>query len=506
MRSLKDAAGKLLGISKAFNELKAGLAPTGSVMGDKLNALYKPLWPALNKADVSVEDVAGATVFTTRDVVKELYVMSEEIRKKHQPNIKALKLDPDDGVKHARFCELKGKITMPQFQRGTPPYDKDGLFVLDSKGIPKEQRKLEIPVTITVPKEAMPSGGYPLVLYVHGSGGLDSEVVNRGPQTKKNGPRKKGEGPAFVLAPYGIATVSQAMPVNPQRIKTGNPFAYINFDNPAAFRDTFRQGVMELRLLIDAMLRLRIKPETLKGCDGISLPSGEITYRFSEKKLGATGQSMGGQYVNLLTPVEPRIQLAAPTGAGGFWSYFVYSNRISLFQPNIIRTIISAGENDKLLQVHPALQLLQMVWEPSDPLVYAKRVAQRPLPGFAPRHLFQPLGQKDSFFMEPLFDTMAASYGNQLAGKEIWPGTATRLKRIYGLNKGTFPLVNNRLNEKGIPYTGVAIQFAPDPYTGNGHYVAFNRPDVKTVYSCFFHSFFKTGKASVLEPGKTCPR
>src|SRR5262249_26173865 len=133
----------------------------------------------------------------------------------------------------------------------------------------------------------------------------------------------KGEGPAYVLAPFGLAMAGSALPVNPERLKDKNASetAYLNLNNLSAMRDTFRQGVIEQRLFLDALMTLTIDPATLGACTGISLPPGATAYKFDVQHVLGQGQSMGGMYTNLISAVEPRIKASLPTGAGGYWSH-----------------------------------------------------------------------------------------------------------------------------------------------------------------------------------------
>ena len=169
----------------------------------------------------------------------------------------------------------------------------------------------------------MPDGGYPLMIYFHGSGGLSSAAVDMGRSPTADAPGEKGKGPAWVVAPHGFAIAASALPVNPERLPGAAETAYLNFNNPAAFRDTFRQGVIEQRLFLAALRGLEIPPATLASCSGPTLPASATSYHFDPDKLVAQGQSMGGMYTNLISAVEPRIKASVPTGAGGYWTYFI---------------------------------------------------------------------------------------------------------------------------------------------------------------------------------------
>ena len=255
-RAFGDETGAALGVPLSIAQLRDGQAPPGT-HGATALALYAPLWSTLDDIGVARTQVAAATVFTTGDVVSDLAALSSAVLAGHGVDIDGLALDPADGATHPRFCELHGHVRFPQFQRGKPPYNTQGLFELDANGLPIVQREEDAPVVVTIPRSAMPPGGYPLVVYVHGSAGLSTQVVDRGPVTTPGGDPTPGEGPAHVLAAHGFAVAASAMPLNPERLPGAELRAYLNIRNLASYPDTFRQGTIEQRLLIDALARLQ---------------------------------------------------------------------------------------------------------------------------------------------------------------------------------------------------------------------------------------------------------
>ncbi|MGK7926669.1 MAG: hypothetical protein AB4290_15760 [Spirulina sp.] len=256
MRTLKDARGKLLRAPKSFKKLLSEGSPPDGVLGQKAKEQFAPLRRILREFNIPPGLVAAATVFTTGDPAGELNALSDGVRARYDLSIADLALDPDDGASHERFCELHATIGFPQFQRGTPPFDSDGLFEILPDGTLVEQRFETANVVITVPKTEMPADGYPLVFYFHGSNGLSTQVVDRGPILEPGGTEIPGLGPAHIVAERGFAAVASALPVNPERLPGAPDDAYQNLNNLAAYRDTFRQGTIEQRLLLDAIASL----------------------------------------------------------------------------------------------------------------------------------------------------------------------------------------------------------------------------------------------------------
>lgn len=503
LRRLKDAEGALLGVPLAMRQLLEGETPDGRD-GAAAAKLFEPVVPALKKAKVDIDDVAAVTVFTTGDVVADLFAITEKVRAAY-PDVKITGLAPDDddfGADHADFCELRGVINLPQFQQGPPPWDKEGTFAFDDAGAPIKQRDENVPLTITLPKGEMPKGGWPLMLYFHGSGGNSRDGVDSGP--KENGDeseRLPNLGPASVVAPLGLASAMSALPISPERVPGASDFAYLNLGNFAAFPDLFGQGVIEQRLFVDALLRLKIDPATVDACTGMSLPASETAHHFNNDELVALGLSMGGMYTNMVGAVEPRIRAVAPTGAGGYWSYFILKTEM-LPGAMLIGSLLGASEQIDFL--HPALQLAQTGWEWAEPFVFTPRLARRPLPSHPVRPIYQPVGEKDSYFSEPILDALALAYGNRQGGHEVfWPGLQEALSAEGRDGFIDYPVTDNLKSEDGTPYTGVVVPWKYNGY--NGHHVVFQVDEVKHQYGCFFTSFLKTGHATVVAPDGDCP-
>ncbi|RZO52743.1 MAG: hypothetical protein EVA89_31050 [Sandaracinaceae bacterium] len=495
-RGLNDAEGAPLDVPEALTQLAAGETPSGA-WGEAAAALYAPLFETLDTLDVPRDAVAAATVFTTGDVVADLRDLSERVLDAHAVTVDDLALDPGDGATHERYCELVGSVSQPQFQQGTPPFDTEGLFEIGADGLPVEQRREDTPIVITIPKGPMPEGGYPLMVYFHGSGGVAAQVVDRGP-APPGGPEARGLGPAHMIAAHGIASVGAALPLSPDRLPGAGAIEYLNFDNLAAFRDTFRQGVLEQRLLVRALASLEIDPAALEGCDGPALPPGETHYRFDTDAFVATGQSMGGMYTNMIGAVEPRFQALVPTGAGGFWSFFILETTlIEAAREGVGALLRTSGDN--LSHLHPAMHLLEIAWEAAEPMVYMPRLSRRPLPGLPTRPVYEPVGQGDSFFPVQLYDAIVVAYGHPQAGEVVWSSMQDALS-VVGLDGVIdYPVANNLEADDGTPYTGVVVQSAGDGFS-DPHSIYVQVPEIRHQWTCFLATAVQTGTAVVPPP------
>jgi hypothetical protein len=178
------------------------------------------------------------------------------------------------------------------------------------------------------------------------------------------------------------------------------------------------------------------------------------------------GQSMGGMYTNLVGAVEPRLAALVPTGAGGYWSFMILESSLFAQVAALLPPLV--GTDQPLSFVHPSLALLELAFEPAEPLVYMPRLSRRPLPGHPSRPLYEPVGFGDTYFSSVIYDAVALAYGHEQAG---------------GLR--AYPVQDNLSSRTGDVYTGVVVQ-----YRGDGIYDAhaiFSQLDaVKYQYGCFF--------------------
>ncbi|HEY8077120.1 MAG TPA: hypothetical protein VIF62_23500, partial [Labilithrix sp.] len=420
-----------------------------------------------------IPDVAAATVFTTGDVVADTAALGDRVLARFQPELEsfALAANPPDGM-----CHVRATIALPQFQRGIPVYETDGLFDIGADGLPAVQRTESVPVSIALPTTPMPPDGYPLVLYFHGSGGVSSEFVDGG-----NPPEPDPHWPGPVLTKLGFAVAGAALPVSPERVPGADDFAYLNIDNVAATRDTFRQGVLESRMLLSALLRVKIPASV--GCGDA---------HFDPAHVHAQGQSMGGMYTNLVSATEPRIRLAVPTGAGGYWTYFILKTHKIPGVSGLISIVMKTQET--LTFLHPTMNVLETALEPVDPMVSMPRVGRRPLDGHPARPIYEPVGKDDSYFPTEVYDAMALAYGHPRAGDEIWP-TMREAQSLVGLEVPvSYPV---SMDMPGA--TSVVVQFLGDG-VNDPHGIYRRVEGVIHQYSCFHTSFRDHGVAVVPPP------
>jgi hypothetical protein len=496
----EDAGRGGISAPTALAEMARGETPRGA-KGPALKDLYAPLWESLNQAGVTRDEVIGATVFTTGDVVADTNALGSKVIAQHTPSLEEFALEAETSTEKSPFCHVRAKINLPQFQKGLPPFNTDGLFELGADGSPMVQRTETIGVSLAIPKEPMPAGGYPLVVYFHGSGGVSREVIDGGDKATGDPADMVARWPAAVLTKnHHFAVAGAALPLSPERVASAGAFDYVNINNMIATRDTFRQGVIESRLFLSALERVRIPAAVVAACKGPSLPAGaegaEGAYRFAPAP-HAQGQSMGAMYTNLVAASDERIQLAVPTGAGGYWSYFILRTTKIPGAAGLLSLVLKTTE--RLSFLHPAVHVAETALEPIDPIVSVPRIGHDPLPNHPSRPIYVPAGKADSYFPEAVFDAMAVAYRHPRVGDAVWSTMDQALALVGVHTPAAYPVKSNVTTSAGGKlFTSAVVQYA-NP-SGDGHAIYRNVDAVMHQYGCFHESFAKTKTAVVSAP------
>ena len=482
--SAKDAQGAALGRAPAFSSALSGAA---NAWGESFAAL-RTEWLAEGK---SLQEIVAASVFTTGTPVENTSALSDAALSKYSVAIENLALVTDAARNSPLLCEFAGTVRYPQFQKGVAPFDTEGQIVVDAAGVPVSQREEVAPIRIAIPRVAMPDAGYPLVLTIHGTGGRSDALV--APGLSEENAQVYGKGTAVPLAELGFASAGSAMPVNKERVPNGPSDDYVNPLNLAAIGHTLRQGVIESRLFLSALLALRIPAATLSACTGASLPPSQTLARFDEKSVYLTGQSLGGMYGTMIAAVDPRIRAVVPTGGGGYFAFQFLHTSIVKNPQAIVQTLL--GTNISLSHLHPALGLAEAGLEPGDPIAFARRVGFRPLAGKAPVHVFQPAAPGDAYFPIQVYDALAVSYTHPYAGPLVWPELGVSLAQ-RGLAGVAMPLTDNVVGASGA-YTGAIEPLVPVPGK-DPHQIVFASPQLQHQLACFFYTHVRSGKATLL--------
>ncbi|MFK7985413.1 MAG: hypothetical protein AB8I08_05235 [Sandaracinaceae bacterium] len=475
--SVRSEDGSPLSPAPSTAEILAGTRPEG--LSEAAFLAHQAAVDALPDTEV-----AAMAVFRTDDPTRVLHDANAQL----EAHTLAV-----DGPFEARevfddYCVFRTTVPMPDFQGGEAPYATEGGgWVRDAAGMLSEQRSAESAVYVTVPRQTMPSEGFPTALFVRTGGGGDRPLVDRGRRAEAGGEAiAPGTGPALTFAQAGWVGVTVDGPLGGLR----NPrdwdeqFAIFNINNPPALRDSIRQSALELALLARALETVRFDASS---CPDLDAPDGEVA--LDTRHLTLMGHSMGATIAPLAAAIEPRFAALILSGAGGSWLANVVFKESPLPVRSTAETLLQYTARGRTLdEFDPTLSLLQWAGEPADPQVYAREVTAAPLNG-APRHILMFQGILDTYIPPPVANPLTLAFGLDLGGDALDTGIARfaplePLLPLSGRARRGLPLSGN-LRSGAV--TGVVVQHPADDVE-DGHEVVFQTDGPRQQYRCFLES------------------
>jgi len=495
MDTLRDADHKLLNSPPAFKALKRGEVPEGK-MGRKAAELYGPMFKFLRTKNVNVDRIAAATVFKTGDP-------TERMRKMYEAAVAMLPISFSEPLKMTReyddFYVLEGAVMLPQYQPGEFPYkkDKEGIIVFDGEGKPIVQRRERVPVCLSVPKGKMPSSGWPLMIYIHGTWGISTQHVDRGPvmHDAKNEVAPPGTGPSMILAHRGIATVGAALPGWMERNNNDDMIKYYNFFNIEAIRDNIIQGATEQSMLLRSMTDLKLNSDLCPRTDSSAGYNGKIY--FDPNLIFGMGQSLGSIILGPLGAVETEFKVIFPSGSGAHMGNFVA--RMNPYNHDRLRKKgVGMAESFGVDMFHPIMALSQTVLAPADPGSFMRHIIEDPFPGRKPKHVWLTLGQFDHYFSPEAQNAILIGSGLDFVG-EVNDGSTPEILALAGKKPLKYPVSGNIKTKDGVIITGVAMHYEQIGAL-DGHHINFQRHETKYQYGCFLRSYIDEGVPTLYPP------
>jgi hypothetical protein len=494
--AVKDSAGKPLGRSLSFHKALENQSDADA----KAAASFEPLrvWLAKNNRDRS--KVVAATVFKTIDPSATLVKLANWVEKEPAPVVDApWKLEDN----FQSYQWVSGLYTVPQVQAGVRP--GEGRIQWEADGQPKRVGGQQMRLALTIPKSPMPPGGFPLMIYFHGSGGEWRESIDRGPRPQIKEYREMdpplGSGPAEFLARRGIAALGFDFPLHGGRKTppdTSGLELYNLFGNIDVTLDNMQVGAMEVVYLTRLIPKIEVPVALSANFNPGAATDGMI--RFDPKRLSAMGHSMGSTFGIPIATVDPRIQGYVFSGAGGSLVEIANSAHEPVDLKPFIELLLGFPEGQEIRRSHPLLHIFQNLWDFADPAAKARYVAKEPREGHPPRPFFMTAGIRDGYFHPNAETATAVALGATAAGSDVDPTIPAALA-LDGRTTVGFPLANN-LN--GV--TGGVVQYAA-PFE-LGHYVAFDAADTQQQYTCFLLGVGTAAGPKISAPSgsdTTCP-
>jgi hypothetical protein len=419
-------------------------------------------------------------VFTTDDPTAQMPIVRDDALAHHMIAVPSPSPSPTD--LYDDYCVFHAVVDMPTYQSGMPPYETSGGdWLFDDAGAPLYDHSEPANVWITVPRQATPSGGWPMVMFVRTGGGGDRPLIDRGQSLGSTftQPVVPGTGPAMYFARAGFAAIQVDGPIGGLRNTTdGNEDLLIfNVFNAAALRDNVRESAMELSLFSRVLPSISFDASQCPGAGLVTVDGAH---------LAMMGHSMGSWIQPLTMAYEPSLPAGIMSGAGASYIANVMDKIEPLHVRPLAEILLDYNMYQRSLDWHdPALTLVQWAAEPSDPQTYDGRVM--------PRHLLMLQGIVDHYILPSIANSTSLALGLDQAGPAYDADNAEEqmlgepalapLLPLVGRSAISLPVSGN-INGS----TAVVVQHPGDDIE-DGHEVVFQTDPPKHQYSCFLQSF-----------------
>ncbi|MCX5746835.1 MAG: hypothetical protein NT062_30550 [Proteobacteria bacterium] len=444
-------------------ELAALVGTGGSPSIVHAREVYQPLLDWLDEDGGDARDaVVSAAVFTTQHATPIVPAIRKGVYGTPAPLALSLGLG---GIDLPEYTDYNGTYAAPNFQRGEVPYRQaGGDIVVDPSGAAVVQRMEPMRFAITVPKTPMPTAGYPIAIYAHGTGGDFRSFIS--------------DGTAYTLAKQGIATISTDQVLHGPRNPGGNAEVdFFNFENPLAARDNALQGAA------DAFSQHRLA----LGLSFTERPE----VKFDPANVFFFGHSQGGSTGPGFVAFEPTLRGAVMSGTAGLITVALLEKTEPLDIPGLLTSLL---RDDPVDADNPSIGLVQMWMERADPNNYAPLMVRTPpiVDGvtLAPRNIFQTEGFTDHYSPNVGIEAFAVALGADIA---LDPDHADVLGvALRGRKTVATPITDNYPNA-----TCVLAQFKQKSGS-DGHFVVFDIDLARTQAAEFLGTLARTGKATVV--------
>ncbi len=485
----------------------SGRTPVGALAAEALEA-YAPLAGQLAREGIDPGTILAATVFTTGAPTERMFHVTDRVGDwpAPQPAAPLVKTDEFD-----EYCVYASEWEVPGLQQGRIPFlavRDGGVIQFDADKEPVVQYTRMAPFVVTVPKGEMPAQGYPLLFYIHGTGGLSTQVYKRGP-VLPDGSVPPGTGPSEVAAERGWGSSCMGGHLSVEQLgEFGSLGGYIpyNFFNLQAMRDNFIQMTAEQILFRRLLNDLAIDVSGCEGADVSATPDGMA--RFDPQMQVVMGQSLGSHLSGLVGATDPKAwQGAILTGAGGSWTEYALGPQDPPL-PVLLEFFLGMPLNEHLDRWHPAIQIATLSIAGANTIHFLPTYFRDPrLPRPSP-HMLVIEGHIDLQNTIGLQRALVAALGVDMVGPdvaEIPPGIPIGpegqiIQRIeLAGGRQLDPPVSGNMNVPGQGVRTAVVVRYPEDGIREGHYVVFQREEPKHQYGCFLEDLAAGKVPTIIE-------
>jgi hypothetical protein len=487
-KGLKDTSGAEVQPSPDFTAMLAATMPSDPVLARAWTA-YAPLRRYLTAQNLSTADVLTASVFTVGDPTTLVKSLADSVAALPAPTASGwarcgqqtspCSLSGDGGASF--ICSSSpnldvwiGQLQLPVFQQGTAPYltpAEGGDIVLGDGGLLSPVRAESVCAALTVPKGTAPDGGWPLVLYAHGTGGAFQSHAFDGVGSMLSDVMLI-DGGTTGFAVLGFNQVGHGERRGARQDVHPNDIVF-NFGNPASARGTMAQGAADL-------FSVTRWAKSLPATDGGAPVPLDVSH------LGFWGHSQGASEGGLFLAFDRDLEVAVLSGASGSLADSLTSKKAPV---NIADGLAFAlGETPGPVSAfHPVVSLLASWTDPVDALHFARFAAVTRAEGTLPahgRHFFQAWGAGDLFTPTPVQQAYAQASNAAFVGPKVDAFDPMPVMRASG-NVSMPRRLTSAVRQYEPPFTQAMPQ-GPKSYSYDGHFVVFTDSQARQDVTRFF--------------------
>lgn len=478
---------------KDFLAMLSDEKPKDSILQDA-HDIYAPLRSYFKDESIAAHTVAVATVYRTGNPGALAPKIRQAVRNSMPPEVIEIAVcgrdapiscnATDDSALNPRGCfasndfvELHAKIRHPVMQTGARPYKfaPAGDIKLNSNGVPEVQAYEELCISIAIPKnEAMPAGGWPVVIYGHGTGGNFTSVIRTATVSTR-------------LVKRGIAVIGfDGMMHGPRQSLTDSSTAswkdpglvFFNAINPRASQYNVMQGSADVFNLV------RFAEQAQLTAAQTSLAA---STKFDPEKIMYYGHSQGTVIAPPVAAHEPNLRAVVLTGAGAEIGLTVVHKR----KPNdLTGTVRSVLGDQSITRLHPMIAMLSWYFGNTDAIAFGRLIAKdRSGPG-RPVNYLHVYGVDDGFTPDVTQKALIRATGVPIFGEKLAP-----LENYTP----SFPERQGNIEVGGIKATVGVLQYENPVANSDGHFTGTHNKAAADAIQRFLETAIDDSNGAVIQ-------
>ncbi|MEN0065889.1 MAG: hypothetical protein AAGA48_27360 [Myxococcota bacterium] len=420
---------------------------------------------ALQRTGWTTDNIAFATVFTTMDPIGELASIADIVQRRLPPaDLDAVPLRQLEG--RAQYTAYVTEYLSPVFTEGEPPFlSEGGNFRIGEDGVPVVTAWDRMRTAVCVPHGEPPEGGWPVVIYQHGTGGnyrtfcnsdRALEVMNR-------------------LGARGIVGIGIDQTLHGTRPGSDNAsdLAHFNVTNPDSGVTNFRQGAVDLLYLARSLAN---RPQRWSTDDGRVVVTDPDRILFMGHSQGGLTGALAGPFVGA------DLKAMVLSGTGAVLAITLVERKDPLDFEQFVRVLANLAPEEPMTPLHPVLALVQTLVEPTDPANYA-------------RYWFAEPGWWDGQRSVPVLVTSGTADAATPFRTAIALATAAHVPfvglpatRAEGLRARVGEPQDLPVRDNAQGFDGRTITAGFHQWLGGGHGVLFQNADAADVYVNFLET------------------